>query len=179
MYWFVQVRMNSALVPLRRTFQPYIGQVVILAGVTVFFLWVFLRIPEPGFLWSLIGIWFLYGISYVYFGMKYRVLWNKECVVMRASGGPERSILFDEITRVKNEVSNASDLQAQSRPFRRIAIYGRKHDSNARIDVSLRHFDLNDIDLLLTAIRAQRPDLEVPTVPLGKMKNRAGRDYKR
>jgi hypothetical protein len=132
-------------------------------GFTVFSGFVFLKTSESAFLWVPAVPWFLFGVFIVCFGMKYRVLWDKKSVIMRVSGGPERRIRFDEITSVKNEVSSAGDVLAQSRPFFRIAVY-RNRDPNGFVDISLRHFYLADIQELLVAIRKSRPDLDVPSI---------------
>jgi hypothetical protein len=164
----MQVKSHVQVTPLRRTIQPYVGQSVIFSGFTVFCFLIFAKTSESSFLWFPLVPWALFGVFVVFFGQKYKVLWDQESVIMRASGGPERRIRFDEITLIRNEISSASDVLAQSRPFRRIAIYGRRHDPTARVDISLRHFDLQDINQLLTAIRARRVDLNVPTVMVGK-----------
>lgn len=155
---------DETAVKLRRTLRPYLGQTAILAGLTVFLFYAAVTKSGWELFWAGMLIWPFFAAYVVFFGMKYRILWNSECVIMRASGGPERRIRFDEITEIRKEVGQPSEFLAQARPFRRIAVYGRKHDPNARIDVSLRHFQLRDIEQLLTKIRQLRPDLKVPTV---------------
>ncbi len=160
--------------PLKRTVRPYVGLAVIFVGFTVFCILVFVKTSESSFLWLPIVPWLLFGVFILCFGMKYKVFWDEESVIMRASGGSERRVPFDEITSVRKEVSSASDVLAQSRPFRRIVVCGRKNDPNARVDISLRHFDLDDISQLLTAIHAHRPDLDIPTIQGGKASRRRG-----
>jgi hypothetical protein len=162
------------LIPLRRTFQPYVGQTLILVIATAFAVYGSVASSHWKIMWAPAVYWPLFGIYFFCFAMKYKVLWNKASVVMHASGGPERCIHFDEITSVKYEVSSASDMLAQSRPFRRIVVCGRKNDPNARVDISLRHFDLNDISQLLTALHAHRPDLDIPTIQSGNATRRRG-----
>ncbi len=150
---------------LRRTVTPYIGQSIIIVGVTILTVCVAQAKAQWGLLWGLALIWALF-ISYVYFfGMKYRVSWNEESVTMSASGGPRRSIQFDEITEVRYETASSNEFLSQARPFRRVVIFGRQRDPSARIDVSPRHFRTVDIRGLLTAIKRHRPDLELPAVP--------------
>lgn len=155
---------DQNLKPLGRTITPYIGQTIIFASVTGFMIYVGLRTPQWGFILAPALIWALFAIL-IYVGMKYQVLWGETGVVMRASGGPERLIRYDEITEIRIERAQASEFLAQSRPFRRIVIQGRKRHPNEYVDVSLRHFRPADIDELLTAIRTHRPDLAIPTVP--------------
>src|SRR5581483_10463393 len=126
------------------TIQPYVGQSLILVAVTAFAIYESVVSADWKFMWAPAVFLPFYGIHFWYFGMRYRVLWDRHSVVMCARGGPERRILFDEITSVRKEVSSASDVLAQSRPFRRLVVYGRKHDPNAQVDISLRHFDLKD-----------------------------------
>jgi hypothetical protein len=164
----MQVNPFGELVPLRRTIQPYLGLAVIFAGFTVFCVLVFVKTSQSSFLWLPIVPWALFGVFTFCFGLKYKVLWDNQRLVMRASGGADRCIRFDEITSVRKEVSSPSDVLAQSRPFRRIAVYGRKQEPDARVDISLRHFDLKDIAQLLAAIRTSRPDLDIPTIHVGK-----------
>jgi hypothetical protein len=147
---------------LRRTIQPYVGQTIIFTGLTIFFVYLSLKTSD----WQITIWWVALGLplaafAYVYFGLKYRVLWDETGVYMRASGGPERQIGFDEITSVKYELA-----AERSRPFRRIVIHGATHDPKAFVDVSLRHFRLDDINEMMCAIREQRPDLRVPTVAM-------------
>jgi len=165
---------DRELVPLRRTFRPYVGQLLILAVVTIFAAYESVASSDWGFMWAPAVFLPLFGIYFLYFGMKYRVLWNEESVVMRARGGPDQRVSFSEITSVRNETSSASEVLAQSRPFRRIVVYGRKDDPKTRVDISLRHFDLKDISQLLTAIHAHRPDLDIPTIQSGRASRRRG-----
>jgi hypothetical protein len=145
---------------LRRTIQPYVGQTVIFTGVLCFSLYVSLRTSDWTMTLCVVFVVLpLFVFAYLYFGLKYRVLWDETGVYMRASGAAERQIPFDEITSIKYVVA-----ASQSRPFRRIEIYGNKHDPKAFVDVSLRHFRLGDINQMMNAIRARRPDLKVPAV---------------
>jgi len=147
---------------LRRTVTPYLGQTTILAGVTVSLFYIAEKKSAWGLLWAAMLFWLLFAAYVVFFGMRYRILWNSECVMMLASGGPETRIRFDEIARIKKEVGQPSEFFAQARPFRRVVIYGGTRD--AHIDISLRHFEPRDIDELLVEIRKRRPDLSVPSI---------------
>ena len=160
--------LEGGLNPLRRTIQPYVGQTLILVLVTAFAVFESVTSSDWRFMLAPAVFLPLYGIYFLYFGLKYRVFWNEERVVMRARGGPDHQVRFDEITSVKKETSSAADVLAQSRPFRRIVVAGRANDPEARVDISLRHFDLRDISQLLTAIHCHRPDLDIPTVQGGK-----------
>jgi hypothetical protein len=157
---------DQNLKSLGRTFTPYVGQTVIFASVTGFMIYMGLRTSQRGFMWAATLIWALFAVL-IYIGMKYRVLWDETGVVMRASGGAERRIRYDEITEIKIERARVSEFPAQSRPFRRLVIHGRKQHLNEYVDVSLRHFRPADIDELLAVIRTQRPDLAVPIIPWG------------
>ena len=161
----------NALVPLRRTLQPYAGNCIILTLATVIAVIATVKSSDLMFLWASLFSWILFAVAYVYFGLKYRILWNEDQVEMRASGGPKRCIPFDEISRIKYEIASPNEWFAQSRPFRRIVVYGRKNESDARVDISLRHFHLDDINQLLAAIHEHRPEIEIP---YGKWIRQAG-----
>jgi len=160
------VNSNQDLKYLRRTITPYLGQTMIFSVVTVFLEYIGYKTADWKMMWSPTVLWVLYAIL-VYIGMQYRVSWDSESAVMRASGGAERCVRFDEITAIKSEVG-VSETSSRSRPFRRIALYGRRQDPDAFIDISLRHFRLEDIQELLKQIRSDRSDLKVPTVPIGR-----------
>ena len=148
---------------LRRTMTPYVGQTVILAGVTILLMYVALsKHAWDGLLLAAL-VWTLFAAYVLIFGMKDRIFWDNGGVIMRASGGPERRIGYAEITEVRYEVGGSP---SQSRPFRQIVILGRPHSSKTYIDVSLRHFRIEGIKSLLDAIRERRPDLAFPRLPL-------------
>jgi len=163
----MQLNTNRKLVNLRRTITPYVGQILILAGVSVYVAYGAQKMSQWGLLWVPAVIWPLFA-GYVFIAMKYRVLWDETGLVMRASGGAETCIRYDEISEIKAEMAQVSEFLSQSRPFRRIVVHGRRHIPNALIDISLRHFRLSDIDELLRTIRKHRPDLVVPTIPAGR-----------
>lgn len=154
---------------LHRVIRPYAGQMIIYAGVTVFFAFVAQKTRQLAFVWMIPAMWLLFG-SYIFiYGMRYRVYWNDSGVLMTAAGIPERKIRFSEITEIRYELAGASELFAQSRPFRRIVIVAQRHDPEAFIDVSLRHFRLEDIRGLLSMIHKVRPDLILPATPLDRL----------
>ena len=152
---------------LRRTVTPYIGQTVIIAGVTILLVYVAQKKLQWDLLWAVAVIWVLFASYVFFFAMKYKVLWNEAGVTMTASGGPARNIRFDEITEIRYETASASEFLSQSRPFRRVVIVGRRRDPHASIDISLRYFEAEDIDRLLMAIGKQRPDIALPHLSLG------------
>jgi hypothetical protein len=144
---------------LRRTFTPYMGQTTIFSAVTLFLTVVGYKSGEMSFLWGVPLIWTLYGLL-VLIGLRYRVAYDETWVIMRASGGADRRIRFVEIAEVKYEIG-----ASKSRPFRRLVILGRRDVQDALIDVSLRHFQLDDIQKLLSKIHEHRPDLALPPMP--------------
>jgi hypothetical protein len=149
--------------PLRRTVKPSVGQASILLVVTIFLAVVSHKTSDywtP--MWGTVIIWALYAIL-VYIGLQYRVFWD-DGVIMRASGGRERRIPYGEISEVRLERAAAAEFTAQSRPFRRIAIYGHKRRPRSYVDVSLRHFKLLDINELMSEIHNRRPDLSIPDI---------------
>ena len=155
---------ENGLVALRRTIAPYVGQTVIFTAITAFCAYEGHKLKDWNVLWVPVVIWGCYAVL-LGIGLKYIVLWNDTEVVMRASGLAERHIGFDEISAIRYELAGVSEFLSQSRPFRRVVIHGRKHDTKAFIDISLRHFRLNDIEELLAAIHERRPDLTFPLIP--------------
>jgi hypothetical protein len=158
---------GDGLKPLGRTITPYRAQIVIFSVITIFFLFEAHRLSQWGFAWPPAVIWAGFAIL-IYFGLRYRVLWDGTGVLMRASGIGERRIQYGEITEIKIERAGVSEFLTQARPFRRIVIYGNARHPAAFIDISLRHFQPPDIDELLAEIRTRRPDLAVPTISWGK-----------
>ena len=104
--------------------------------------------------------WLAFGVL-VYLGLRYRVYWSDDQLCQEASGGPKICIKYSEITKVDYEVAGPSDWRSASRPFRRIAT-DRLGEKDGYIDVSLRHFAMDDIRELMHAIRTWRPDLSLP-----------------
>ncbi|MGC2636766.1 MAG: hypothetical protein WA294_06285 [Acidobacteriaceae bacterium] len=151
---------NQVLRPLRRTITPYLGQTLIFGAITVFCVCVAYDKRQWGLLWTAAFVWALFALYVILFGLKYLVLWDDASIVMRASGlQGERRIQFGEISRVHYETA-----ASHSRPFRRIVVHGLPPTKT--IDISIRHFRLNDIDELLTAIRIRRPNIEIPAIPI-------------
>ena len=163
----MSINTSTKIKPLGRTLTPYLAQTVIFAIITIFLLLVAYRRSQWALAWVPITIWSGYAIL-VYLGLRYRVLWNSDGVVMRASGIGERRILYDSISEVKIERANAGEFMTQARPFRRIVIHGNVQHKLTSIDISLRHFALRDIDELLAEIRVRRPDLTIPQMAWGK-----------
>lgn len=157
----MQVSAESQPRELRRTVTPYVGQSIIFLGITVFCLAVAGRKSQWTLLIAPMLIWILYG-GLLWFGLKYRVFWDSKSVYQRASGLKEKRITFNQITEIRIEQAPISSFLAMSRPFRRVAIYGLRRDADAFIDISLRHFRLEDIVTLLKVIGECRPDLKVP-----------------
>jgi hypothetical protein len=102
---------------------------------------------------------FLYLIS---IGLKYKICWTNQEVCMEASGDASVRIKISEIANVVAERTRSGELFSMSRSFRRITIYGVGSDKSKFIDISLRHFNLDDIGELLQTIRKHRPDLTIP-----------------
>lgn len=147
---------------LRRTINPYVGQIVILSVVTLGSLLVSVSKGAWGLVLSMPVAWIFFG-ALIFIGMKYKISWDQEMVCQKASGGPDLCIKYDEISEITSEVSKPGELLSASRPFRRIVIYDeRRHGKAKFIDVSLKHFVADDIRELMRAIRVRRPDLTFP-----------------
>jgi hypothetical protein len=144
--------------------QPYVGQISILLLATGVAVFTSAKSSDWNIMWAPAVYWPLFAIYVYFFAAKYKISWESGSLTMHASGSSERKILFGEITSIKSEVSSVGDVVAQSRPFRRVVVQGRADDPTARVDISLRHFDLRGIQELLDAIHGQRPDLEIPMI---------------
>jgi hypothetical protein len=118
-------------------------------------------------LFLLTGVFALY-FSFLYFlNSRYQVLLEKDVITMRAaslSNDPKAytSIRISDITAIRQETSNVGTTVKLRRPFRRIAIYD-EHNQKF-IDISLKHFLLEDIRKLIEFLKEKRPDLDMSKV---------------
>jgi hypothetical protein len=142
--------------PLRRTVTPYIGEGIILTTVIAGSCYVANAKHQPAFYWASIAVALLYASYVALFGVRYRVSFDDSAITMRAAGG-KRVIRYGEIAAVQYEVR-----PSQSRPIRRIVILGDNTALKNFIDVSVRHFNLDDIAALLKTVHDRRPDLAIP-----------------
>ena len=102
-------------------------------------------------------------LPWIYLQQRYKVSFTPTTVVREAAGLEPLSIDFDAIEKVKVKTRSVGEGLSIARPFRRISIYApRKGGEDDFIDVSLKHFLRADIVALVRAIRARRPDLELP-----------------
>lgn len=113
----------------------------------------------------LTGIFCLYFAFLYLLNARYQVFFENDSVTMRAaslSADPKAftSIKISDITSIQREVSNLHTATKLKRPFRRITIYDRPH--NRFIDISLKHFLVQDVQQLMNLIKEERPDLSVP-----------------
>jgi energy-coupling factor transporter transmembrane protein EcfT len=147
---------------LRRTISPYMGQIIILALVTLGVLFVAIKSNEWKLILSVPVMWLLFLVL-VYIGLKYKIYWTDAEVCQEASGGQKVCIKYGEITKIASEISKPAELLSASRPFRRIAIYAEKPNGESKfIDVSLKHFSVDDVRKLMQAIHDRCPDLTLP-----------------
>lgn len=149
---------------LRRTISPYLGQIIILSLVTVFLLFESIKLHAWGPLLPAPFIWLLFSVQ-IYIGLKYKISWTDKAVCQEASGGPKVSIQYGWITKVTSEISKPGEVLAASRPFRRIAIYAKEpQGAKSFIDVSLKHFAIDDVRKLMSVVHDRRPDLTLPKI---------------
>jgi len=150
---------------LRRTFWPYVGQIVIAVAVSFFVVWVKFNHNVGGIIFVLPVIWALL-LPTIFFGLKYRIGWDNNQVVQEASGITPVRLRFEEIDRVEVERSTPKEMLASARPFRRIVIYGKSSGRTPKkIDVSLKHFATSDIDALMKEIGRRRPEFATTGSP--------------
>jgi hypothetical protein len=147
---------------LRHTIAPYMGQIIILALVTLWATFISIKTKEWGLVLSMPVGW-MFFLFLVRIGLKYKISWTDEMVCQEASGGSNVYIAYGEITKIVSETSKPGELLSASRPFRRIAIYAQKLGGEEKfIDVSLKHFVASDVRDFLQTIRDHRPDLTIP-----------------
>lgn len=148
---------------LRRSVAPYVGEACILVLISLAVLLLVLRRNDWQLLLVIVVLWLLAFADFS-FGFRYRILWSDSRVLQKASGG-EVILTYDEITAVVAEIGGARSGLFPSRPFRRIAIYsGGTERASKHIDVSLRHFRLDDVGQFMNYLKLRRPDLVLPTV---------------
>ena len=136
----------------------YRTNAVIMAGVAILCFAAAWRTRDWGALEMLAVSLALDAAYIVFFQRPYRIWYDSVKIGMDASGG-KNVVAIADVDTVRYEVG-----AAVGRPFRRVVIRGRKHRKGNWIDVSLRHFHLADIELLLAELRRQRPGLSVPTM---------------
>lgn len=147
---------------LRHALSPSLVWVVMIGSVDVFLLFVMLRGHQ--FNWNIVStIAFLSAMSIfiISLNLRYTITWDGAAIVQTAFGLSEVSIKPDEITKVRLETSDVRTLFKANRPYNRIAIYA----GNKFIDVSMKHFKLEDIRKLMAVIRETRPDLPIDKLP--------------
>lgn len=114
--------------------------------------------------WNILGtMFFLSGLTtlIIMLNLRYTVTWNGRAIVQTAFGKRSVSISPDAITRIRFETSDTRTLFKANRPYRRVAIYA----GDEFIDVSMKHFKLDDIRKLIGILRRTRPDLSVVKLP--------------
>jgi hypothetical protein len=139
---------------LGRTVTPYVSDAIgpLIGSIALGAIW--LMTAEQRVVYLLPVPWLLVSVQW-YFTWRYQIDWNDDLLRQRVSGSSDVEIRFADIETVRTETS-----VAMRRPLRRIVVAGR----TAHVDISPRHFVRRDINNLLAAIRARRPDLSLPTV---------------
>jgi len=143
---------------LRRTITPYFGILIILTIVTSI---VFVKAQGIDELKALAVIWIPF-LFYYLVGNSYRIFLIDKAVIQKGFGVKTFVIAAEDIRDIKEEASLGETRSfLVQRPYQRIVISSRK-DPKGYIDVSLRHFKMQDIVKLLSEIHAMRPDLKLP-----------------
>ncbi|HEX3673827.1 MAG TPA: hypothetical protein VHU87_06100 [Rhizomicrobium sp.] len=146
---------------LRRTIDPYLGTLVILALVSAGVWAEAFAIRSWQMALAVPVIWALFGVQF-YISSRYRISWTGEAIRQQAGGGGDVRIAYGDITRVASEFEVPSR-HGPTRPMRRIAIYaGQPRHKQTFIDISLKHFAADDIAALMREIQSRRPDLTLP-----------------
>lgn len=101
-------------------------------------------------------------IANVLISLKYRIFWSTSEVWQRASGMKDVKIRYENISEIRREEAISSEWLAMSRPFHRLVIVGKSSEGFRIVDISLRHFNLNDIHEFISVVKDKRPDLILP-----------------
>jgi hypothetical protein len=146
---------------LRRTIRPYAAEIIVLGAVTLLWISVLLKTRDFGSFAVIASIWALFVFAH-YGDTRYRVFWENDAIKQIAANKDVTIIKPSEINRIDLEQSDLQTLFQMRRPTRRIAIYANGAQGHKWIDVSLKHFDAEDIRRLMRAIQEKRPDLAIP-----------------
>jgi hypothetical protein len=145
---------------LRRTMTPYVGELVIVGAIMIGMVALSLKTSSwPPLGVALIGCCLLLVTHYA--DLRYRVFWRDGTVERITANNIKTTIKAFDISHVVLEQSTGIGMLALRRPVRRITIYGK---GEQHLDVSLRHFALDDIRRLMEVIHKMRPDLALPII---------------
>lgn len=146
---------------LRLVARPYMLYPILIVFLVVISLPYIIRTHDYGMLAGPILVLF-FSVIIVYFGTRYRVWWRNGNIVMRSADKIFVIISVEDIKSIKQETSDLHNVVKMRRPVRRISIYSNTLDGDKFIDISLKHFNLEDIRKLINLIHERRPDLEMP-----------------
>ncbi len=118
-------------------------------------------------------------IPSIYMDKQYRIWWSNDAILRRTAGFRAKvtKIKVEHIENIAQETSDFRTLISLSRPLRRISIYGNTADGLQKIDISIKHFEFEDIRKIMQLIKEKRPDLSIPqqwlddTIPISKIKS--------
>jgi len=139
---------------LRRSCRPYSVFIAIFAAMFLLLLVVSIKLES----WSPLKASLTVGLflaALIFSGTRYKISWSNGAVVQEAFGKVDVMINVNQITDLRRESANTKTLIAFNRPFRRVTIVGQ----GQIIDVSLRHFVMQDVCKLIRIIESLRPDL--------------------
>jgi hypothetical protein len=145
---------------LRRSFQPYLGEAIIFGALSVLLVFAWMRTSNTSWLVAIIVLLVIVLASH-YADFRYRVFWRNGVIERVTSNGIHTTIRIADISRITLEKSESSAMLTLRRPMRRVTIYAMNGD---HLDVSLRHFVVEDIRKMLQDIHKNRSDLTLPTI---------------
>lgn len=153
---------TSNIFRLRHALSPSIVWIVMFGGVDVLALYA--MIGEHKFNWNIVSAIALLSALAAFIislNLRYAITWNGTAIVQTAFGLPKVFIKPTDITKIRFETSDTRTLFKANRPYNRVAIYS----GNKFIDVSMKHFKIEDIRKLIAVIRETRPDLPMDKLP--------------
>lgn len=150
---------------LKRNLSPIMIWVIMIGGIDLMLLLSAFSRKEFDFgaIWSIVFI-SLLAAFIIYQNLCYTITWNGASIIQTAFGLHRITIEPSAITAIRSESSNIGTLVRANRPSNRIAIYAGE---NRFIDISLKHFQFDDIRKLVGILHELRPDLSWNQIPSG------------
>src|SRR5208337_82088 len=133
---------------LRRSIRPYMADMVITGIISALFIFAAIKNNNATLLWPVL-ILIAASAATRWSDLRYRVFWKNNAVERITSNGFKTTIVANDISHMEYETSGPNTLLRLNRPSRRITIYSKNKE---HLDVSLKHFTINDIRRLMQAI---------------------------
>lgn len=146
---------------LRIIIDPYVLVPLVCLAVGVMSIPYIIKTNDWSPIWCLLILCMIYAwIPYT--SIRYRIWWQDGTIFQQSADRIMTSISISDINQIKRESSDLNTLLSLRRPSRRLTVYGDTSEGSKVIDVSLIHFNLQDVRKLMKMIHNKRPNLEMP-----------------